>query len=1385
MSDALRSPYPGLRPFEADEADLFFGREQHVDALLKRLSGSHFVAVVGESGAGKSSLVRAGLLPALQAGFVVEAGSDWRVAVMRPGGAPLAALADALLQPGVLTESGGLPHAEFALAELRRGPLGLVQVVRDAYLGSYCNLLVVVDQFEEVFRYCREPAQKDQADIFVELILRAADQREVPIFVVLTMRSDFVGDCARFRGLPETLNDNQYLTPRLTRDQIGAAIREPARVCGGVVDPALVDELCNAVGDNPDQLPLLQHLLMRVWDRASERSTPPRLTGDLAVMMGGLYSALNHHAQLVYDSLREEQKTIGRAMFKRLTDPLSQRRDLRRDALVSDIAAVANVDVADVIAVADAFRAPGRHMLMPPPEIPLDAESRLDISHESLIRQWITLNQWAREENVNAREFQRLRDEAREEVDGQADLLTGRDLARALDWMKQVEPTPAWAARYSLPGELETTLEFINRSGTEAQRRKDEQKQLVAREVAAKRALRYRWASAVVLVLAAIVVAVISNLWLKADEQRLKAEEQTREAQHQESMAKFQEGEASRQRELAENAKEKAILNGIKADEQRNLAVAEGQEAAEARAQAHARQLVADARVEGQNDPALAVLLARAAVREPKSDEQALDALRRALAGHVPNIESHFDVAKSRHFVPGSTKREWLDFALNDASVSPREAVAVVPSGNEAIVWSLASPQPKMHLRGHTGIVGGARFSPDGTLIATSSQDKTARLWDATTGQSIGVLEGHKGMLNDVAFSPDGKLVITLGDDERAKIWTVGSDSKLLCELITSSGNFLTASFSDDRKRLLTVIHDGNQDWNARVWNIAAGNCPDKPERMFASATGLKWASFSPYGPWLGIVRTDGEVAILNTSAPNATDWSETTKIAAVRRAAPGDDEASYLQDQLGQRIDYPPALAWSADGRYFAAAGVDHIVRVMAISGTSEPVQLRGHTEHITSLSFHPSANILLSTSADESARLWKLGVNGRLIDVLVLRGHKDRVGSGVFASGGSTIMTAGDDRKVRVWQPRWTLIERPLAGVASAGFTPDGRRVWAAGTTMEKGVASAWTSEFDSGTVTALKNPSTLPARPGQSAATYVLDRSSTGELTVRNIRDAGPATTLAESRMVAPIRSRITTLENRITSPDGRFLLVGANATRVWDLASPERPPDRVSAPSCRAGAISSDKRIAWYCPEEDRIMITRVGRTSSVTIPITDRVIATAMQFSPSGRWVAVNFDDRSVRLIDTNTRKTALILRGHDEPHLRLVFSPDNRLLLGIGQIRSRVWGLPGGEPIAVLPPAIRGAMMETAVFNRDGRSLAFTSPGRLLVWQCEACGGRDALLAEADRRQIARTLTPEESLRFGLNARGVAASHDHADAHVRPTVQPAPMATPTTGSKPH
>src|SRR5262249_45749816 len=237
--------------------------------------------VVGPSGCGKSSLVRAGLISALETGFLTDAGAGWRVAEMRPGDQPLARLAHALLVPSALGPERGTDTFEGAIVQamLRRGPLGLIEILHETRLPANENLLLLVDQFEEIFRF-REQGNADDADAFVSLLLASSNQREVPIYVVITMRSDFLGDCALFAGLPEAINDSQYLTPRLSRDQIRAPITGPAHVFGGDVEPALVNRLLNEIGPDPDQLPLLQHALMRMWAHVKERSRQ----GDLGLL---------------------------------------------------------------------------------------------------------------------------------------------------------------------------------------------------------------------------------------------------------------------------------------------------------------------------------------------------------------------------------------------------------------------------------------------------------------------------------------------------------------------------------------------------------------------------------------------------------------------------------------------------------------------------------------------------------------------------------------------------------------------------------------------------------------------------------------------------------------------------------------------------------------------------------------------------------------------------------------------------------------------------------------------------------------------------------------------------------------------------------------------
>jgi hypothetical protein len=269
MSD---SPYIGLRSFNREDQDLFFGREQHTDELLQRLSNQHFLAVVGDSGCGKSSLIKAGLIPGLQTGYLFEAGSHWRIAETRPGNAPFAELAKALAKDAALGQA-----YQAALAEelLSRSPFSLHELLAIQPLPNNAKLLIVCDQFEELFRYAKEPAQREQAAAFVALLLASANPYPLAdgtlsgsIYVILTMRSDYLGDCARFAGLSEAINQGLYLTPRLNRQQLRDAIEKPALVENGKVEPALLVKLLAETGNNADQLPLLQHLLMRLWDNA-------------------------------------------------------------------------------------------------------------------------------------------------------------------------------------------------------------------------------------------------------------------------------------------------------------------------------------------------------------------------------------------------------------------------------------------------------------------------------------------------------------------------------------------------------------------------------------------------------------------------------------------------------------------------------------------------------------------------------------------------------------------------------------------------------------------------------------------------------------------------------------------------------------------------------------------------------------------------------------------------------------------------------------------------------------------------------------------------------------------------------------------------------------
>jgi regulator of protease activity HflC (stomatin/prohibitin superfamily) len=469
QSPPRTNPFPGLRPFELDEEHLFFGREGQADELLTRLNRTRFLAVVGTSGSGKSSLVRAGLLPSLYSGLMQNASSGWRVALFRPGSsAPMAELAKALSAPKVFGVDPASDDAVIrrALTEstLRRGALGLVEVTQQARMEAYENLLVVVDQFEELFRFKtqaqnqdRRLAAEDEAAAFVKLLLGAVGQRNVPIFVVLTMRSDFLGDCAQFRDLPETLNDSQYLIPRLTREQLRSAIEGPVAVGGATITPRLVNRLLNDTGDNSDQLPILQHALMRTWDYWEDQGQPEQAIDiEHYEAIGGMKRALSLHADQVYFSFPDQESLkITEIIFKRLTERGLDKREVRRPSSIEELCAVAKVNQEEIIRVVDQFRRHGVSFLMASSNMAISEETIIDISQESLMRIWDRLQEWMSEESETAQLYRRLADTAKLYYEGKAALIRDPELSIATNWKNKTinnenkySQNPDWAKRY-------------------------------------------------------------------------------------------------------------------------------------------------------------------------------------------------------------------------------------------------------------------------------------------------------------------------------------------------------------------------------------------------------------------------------------------------------------------------------------------------------------------------------------------------------------------------------------------------------------------------------------------------------------------------------------------------------------------------------------------------------------------------------------------------------------------------------------------------------------------------------------------------------------------------------------------------------------------------
>ena len=561
----LPNPFPGLRPFREDEETLFFGREAQVDEMIDKLAATRFLAVVGTSGSGKSSLVNCGLVPALHRGLMAGVGSVWRVATLRPGNRPLRALAEALARPDTLgprqADESGFTPAEMMEALLRMSKLGLVDAFEQARLDANQNLLVVVDQFEELFRYqalalststaappTSTASTGDDATAFVNLLLEASAHPELPVRVVLTMRSDFLGECSQFFGLPEAINCGQFLVPRMTRDERRSAIAGPVGVGGAEIDPVLLTRLVNDVGDNPDQLSILQHALNRTWARWQQDGGKGPLTLRHYEAVGTMAHALNQHAEEAFGELAEGRpRTLAEALFKVITDKVTDARGTRRPTRLDTLCEVTDASAAELTVVIDVFRDPSRSFLMPPAETTLRPDSPIDISHESLMRVWERLRAWADAEAQSALTYRRLAEIAELELAGSAGLLRQPDLQFAINWQRRQQPNAAWAGRYRAG--FEVMQDFLQRSESafnaerQAEAAQREQQAQIEREQRRARQIKL-WALPVILLLSLLLLSMGSLF---------------RQARQEAEAAKAANEHAVEQTRMADEARQKTL----------------------------------------------------------------------------------------------------------------------------------------------------------------------------------------------------------------------------------------------------------------------------------------------------------------------------------------------------------------------------------------------------------------------------------------------------------------------------------------------------------------------------------------------------------------------------------------------------------------------------------------------------------------------------------------------------------------------------------------------------------------------------------------------------------------------------------------------------------
>lgn len=1010
-------PFKGLQFFDEADASLFYGREELITRLASSLGfsqggltdGDNLLFIVGASGSGKSSLVRAGLVPAIRKSISmpVQPGSerkgDWAITVITPTSHPLEVLA-ASLTSGVESVTAGATLMDDMARDPRSMRLHLHKMP--------VPVLLVIDQMEELFTSCREESERRA---FIENLLNAAEVGQCKI--VFSLRADFYAHCARYENLRKALADHQVYIGPMNAAELRRAIEEPAKNKGYTFEAGLVDLILRETGDEPGSLPLLSQALLETWKRRQARS----LTLAGYAEIGGVQGAISYTAESLYSRLTPQQQKIARNIFLRLTELGEGVQDTRRRATPDELVS----------------RSEDRHSveevlnLLAKARLVTLGEGSVEVAHEALIREWHTLRAWLSEDRDSLRLHRHLTEAALswEELDCEpGELYRGARLAQAIEWhtghpdvLNELEAgflaaSQAQSEQEDIEREVarQREIETAQRFAESEKRRAEEQ---------ARTAQRFRWLAAVLAVLLLAAVA-LANFALQ----------QRQQARNTALL--------SRSRELAA-----AAVNNLTVDPERSVLLAlEAVRLSDTYEAINAlHSAVQSSRVrrtlQVNEQPVIGVNFNKDGKKLATSGEDGTVRIWDLASGQVAlALVGHSAMVNMVVFNPDGSR---LASASDDST---------------ARVWDAQTGKANFTLSGHQGFVAAVKFSPDGNFLVTAGEDQTMRVWDANSGKELAVFTTHSQTIRDLAYSPDGTRLVTASDDATARIWEV-STGRMILTLTGHTDAIRGVAYSPDGKTIATA----SSDQTVKLWDASSG---EELQTLTGHNNVVQGVVFNPSGDRLATGSYDGRVKIW--SIPDGKELislsGRPVQIYRVDFSPDGSQVASTNSDGTTQLWDVTPkkeylaltghqamvfSVMFSPDGKSLVTASGDNTAAIWDAKTGKALVWLRGHAGSLIRAVFSPDGSQVATASDDLTARIWDAHTGQELYR---FSGHSTGSASAPFSGvldvafnpNGTLLATAGSDSKILIWDIATQRQLMQLSGhsdrVNSIAYSPDG---------------------------------------------------------------------------------------------------------------------------------------------------------------------------------------------------------------------------------------------------------------------------------------------------------------------------------------------------------